>query len=196
MVMKILHQNQNWLSPSRRSQLLRKNIGGPPISARWQIWSSLLSFTSFASENMRHLPPHGRNGPSRCETAIFVCGTVQGTSFHTQQGWRHYYRQIALQYALRTQRMELKERWCTTVVVGDQSALLQRLLEELRTYKLGPPEEISISCTTQVGASPGCQIATLGLRFNGVQHVTTSHRKATLSTASHHIASEPGERWQ
>ena len=194
--MRILHQNLNSPSPSRRSQLLPRNIGGPPISARWPIWSSLLSFTSFASENMRHLPPHGRNGPSRCETAIFVCGTVRGTSSHTQQGWRRYYRQIALQYALRTRRMEQKERWCTTVVAGDQSALMRRSLEESQTYRLGPPEEISISCTTQVGASPGCQIATLGLRFDGVQHVTTSYLKATHSPASHPIASGPEELWQ
>jgi hypothetical protein len=77
-------------SPSQRSQLLRRNIRGPPISARSRIWSSLHSFTSSESESIHHLPLHGRNGPSRCGTVIFVCGIVLGTSSHTQQGSRCY----------------------------------------------------------------------------------------------------------
>ncbi len=87
---------------------IAENIGGPPILARSRIWSSLHFFTSFESENIHHLPLHGRNGPSRCGTVIFVCGLVMGTSSHTQQGWRCYYKQIAQQYALCTQRMEQK----------------------------------------------------------------------------------------
>jgi len=78
----------------------------------------------------------------------------------------------------------------------DQSALWRRSLEELRTSRLGLPEEVSIWCTKQGGTSPECRIATLRLRFDGVRHWTTSYLKATLSTASHHIASGPGEQWQ
>ena len=93
------HRNQNWPSLSQRSQLLQRNIGGPPISAGSQIWSSLHSFTSFESESIYHLPLHGRNGPYRCGTAIFGCGIVLGTSSHTQQGSRCYQR-LLIYYAL------------------------------------------------------------------------------------------------
>ena len=133
--MRIPHRNQNWHSPSQQSRVLRRNIGGPPISARSRIWSSLHSFTSFESKSIHHLPLHGRNGPSRCGTVIFVCGLVMDTSSHTQQGWRCYYKQTAQQYALHTQRMEQKGQWCTTVVVGGQSVLLGRLLEESQTSR-------------------------------------------------------------
>ena len=68
--------------------------------------------------------------------------------------------------------------------------------DDIGVVWLGPPEEISIWCTTQEGTSPECQIATLGLWFDGVQHATTSYLKATLSTVSHPIASGPGELWQ
>jgi len=102
------HYNQNWQSPSQQSQVLRRNISGPPIITRSRIWSSLHSFTIFKLESIHHLPLHRRNGPSRCGTVIFACGLVMGTSSHTQRGWRCYYRQTALQYALHTQRMEQK----------------------------------------------------------------------------------------
>ena len=81
-------------------------------------------------------------------------------------------------------------------MAGEQSALLRRSLEESRTYRLGPPGVISTLCTTQVGVSPGYQIATLGLQFDGVRHVTTSYLKATHSPASHPIASGREELWQ
>ena len=194
--MRIPHRNQNWLSPSQQSRALRKNIGGAPISARSRIWSLLHSFTSFELESIHHLPRHGRNGPSRCGTVIFVCGRVMGTSSHTQQGWRCYYRQTAQQYVLHTRRMEQKGQLCTTVVVEDQSVLLRRLLGESRTSRLGLPAGILIWCTTQGGAYPECQIAILGLRFDGVRQWTTSWLKATRSTVSQHIASEQEEQWQ
>ena len=172
--MRIPHRNQNWLSPSQPSRALRRNIGGQPILARSRTWSSLHSFTSFELESIHHLPFHGRNGPSRCGTVIFVCGRVMGTSSHTQQGWRCYYRQTAQQYVLHTRRMEQKGQLCTTVVVEDQSVLLRRLLGESQTSRLGLPAGILIWCTTQGGAYPECQIAILGLRFDGVRQWTTS----------------------
>jgi hypothetical protein len=118
-----------------------------------------------------------------------------GTSSHTLQGLMHSCRRTAQQHALRTQRMGPKVLWCTTVAVVGPSALLQRLLEELQTSRLGQPRVKSTSSTMLGDTYLGLPIATLGLQLDGEQRQTNLSPEATPSTKCHPTASEQVERW-